>query len=195
MIENIMHTRIPHERLGVLIGSGGDAKRIIENKFEVHVEVDSETGDIEIKSKKKLSDPIKLLKARDTINAIGRGYSSERAFRLFNDDENLVIIDLRGIFKSQSDIQRIKGRIIGKNGKTRRIIEELTGADISIYGYTVSIIGEFKQFGVAKEAIEMLIKGKMHKSVYGFLQRKRFDLKKDAIELWKPSFTDMGEDI
>jgi ribosomal RNA assembly protein len=187
MTENIIHTRIPHERLGVLIGSSGNAKRIIENKFDVNIEVDSETGDVEIRSKKKLLDPIKLLRARDIIIAIGRGFSSERAFRLFNNEENLGIIDLRGIFKSQSDIQRIKGRIIGKNGKTRRLIEELTGADISIYGHTVSIIGEFKQFEVAKEAIEMLIKGKLHKSVYGFLQRKRFDLKKEDIELWKPS--------
>jgi rRNA processing protein Krr1/Pno1 len=49
MTENIIHTRIPHERLGVLIGSSGNAKRIIEKKFDVNIEVDSETGDVEIK--------------------------------------------------------------------------------------------------------------------------------------------------
>jgi ribosomal RNA assembly protein len=58
----------------------------------------------------------------------------------------LDIIDLRTIFgRSESDIRRVKGRIIGMDGKTRRIIEELTDTHIAVYGHTVGIIGKIEQ--------------------------------------------------
>lgn len=186
MSENITRFKIPVERVGVLIGAEGNAKKIIEKKFNVDIEVNGETGDIEVFSNTKTVEPSLIFRVRDIILAVGRGFSPEKAFRLFNEDVNFGIIDLRDIFgKSLSDIQRVKGRIIGKNGKTRQIIEELTGASISVYGHTISIIGELSQFDVAREAVEMFIEGRMHKSVYGFLHRKRADLKKEELELWK----------
>jgi ribosomal RNA assembly protein len=87
--------------------------------------------------------------------------------------------------KSEADIKRVKGRIIGMNGKTRTIIEELTDAHVAVYGHTVAIIGTMDQVQVAREAIEMLIKGNMHGTVYRFLHRKRRELKKKMLELWE----------
>jgi len=84
-----------------------------------------------------------------------------------------------------SDISRIKGRIIGREGKTRRIIEEMTGTRVSVYGHTVSMIGGIEQVDIAREAIKMLIKGNQHKTVYRFLQRKRHELKLRSLELWQ----------
>ena len=45
---------------------------------------------------------------------------------------------------SQSSINRLKGRIIGECGKSRRTIEETSGADVSVYGHTVGLIGIFE---------------------------------------------------
>jgi ribosomal RNA assembly protein len=42
-----------------------------------------------------------------------------------------------------------------------------------------------EQVQVAREAIEMLIKGNMHGTVYRFLHRKRRELKKKMLELWE----------
>jgi ribosomal RNA assembly protein len=98
----------------------------------------------------------------------------------------LDILDLRTVFgKSEADITRVKGRIIGMNGKTRMIIEELTGTNLAVYGHTVGIIGTLEQAEVAREAIEMLIKGSMHATVYRFLHRKRRQLKKKMLEIWQ----------
>jgi ribosomal RNA assembly protein len=98
----------------------------------------------------------------------------------------LDLIDLRSVFgKSDADIKRVQGRIIGMNGKTRRIIEELTDTSVSVYGHTVGIIGTVEQVQIAREAIEMLVKGSMHGTVYRFLQRKRRELKKKKFELWE----------
>ena len=179
--------KIPTERVGVLIGPEGVTKKNIEERLSVKLVVDSETGDVVIDLSEKGSDPSMLFKAKDVVMALGRGFSPEHAFRLIRDDEAILdIIDLRTVFgRSETDIKRIKGRIIGMKGKTRNIIEELTGANLAVYGHTVSIIGTIEQGEVAREAIQMLVKGSMHATVYRFLHRKRRELKKKMLELWE----------
>jgi len=179
--------KIPRERIGVLIGPEGRVKANIEKKLNVELEIDSAAGSVTITLDPNAQDPSLLFRAKEVITAVGRGFSPERAYRLLhNEDTMLEVIDLRlTVGKSPADISRLKGRIIGKGGKTRRIIEELTDADISIYGHTVSIIGSFDQTTIAREAILMLIKGSQHSTVYRFLQNKRHGLKRKRLELWE----------
>jgi len=179
--------KIPRERVGVLIGPEGKTKKHIEEKLSVELQIDSEAGDVSIAMAEKADDPSMLFKAKDLVTAIGRGFSPEHAFRLVRDEEAMLdLIDLRSVFgKSDADIKRVQGRIIGMNGKTRRIIEELTETSVSVYGHTVGIIGTVEQVQVAREAIEMLVKGSMHGTVYRFLHRKRRELKKRKFELWE----------
>jgi ribosomal RNA assembly protein len=179
--------RIPKERVGVLVGPDGKVKQYIEDKLMVKLEVDSELGDVNISLGEKASDPSVLFRARDVVPAIGRGFAPEHAFRLIR-DENAVfdVVDLREIFgRSESDIKRIKGRIIGMEGKTRRIIEELSEADVVVYGHTIGIIGTFEQANIARTAIQMLIDGCQHHSVYKYLAKKRREMKKEKLELWQ----------
>lgn len=180
-------TKIPRERIGVLIGPEGNTKKHIEKRLSVELQIESETGGVTITLAENAEDPSVLFKTKDVVTAIGRGFSPERAFRLVRDEEAVLdIIDLRTVFgKSESDIRRVKGRIIGMNGKTRKIIEELTEADVMVYGHTVGIIGKIEQVEAAREAIRMLIKGSLHSTVYRFLHRKRRELKKKMLELWE----------
>ncbi|MDH5450223.1 MAG: KH domain-containing protein [Candidatus Bathyarchaeota archaeon] len=179
--------KIPQERIGALIGPEGQVKATIEKKLSVELEVESETGGITITLLPTASDPTVLFRAKEIVIAIGRGFSPERAFRLLHDDESfLEIIDLREIVgRSQSDIKRLKGRVIGKGGKTRGLIEELTEVGLSVYGHTISIIGNTDQAEAAKEAVRMLIRGSQHSTVYRFLHRKRREFKKKKMELWE----------
>jgi ribosomal RNA assembly protein len=179
--------KIPRERVGVLIGLDGKTKKIIEEKLSVDLQIESETGGVELLLADGCETPHTLLKAKDVVTAIGRGFSPNHAFRLIRDEEAfLEIIDLRAIFgRSESDIRRVKGRVIGMNGKTRRIIEEITETHVSVYGHTIGLIGNLEQVQIAKEAIRMLIRGSLHSTVYRFLQRKRRDLKKKKLELWE----------
>jgi ribosomal RNA assembly protein len=179
--------RIPKDRVGVLVGSEGRIKKAIEEKLAVTLQIESETGGVTIMLAENASDPSMLLKAKDVVTAIGRGFSPEHAFRLIRDEEAMLdIIDLRLIFgKSESDLRRVKGRIIGMNGKARRIVEELTETNICVYGHTVGIIGKLEQVQAAREAIQMLIDGCSHGTVYRFLHKKRRELKKKMLELWE----------
>ncbi len=179
--------RIPKERVGVLIGPEGKVKSDIEDRLQVRLTIESEAGGVEITLTENCTDPSLLLRAKDTVTAIGRGFSPDQAFRLVrNEDTVFDFIDLRAIFdRSESDIRRVKSRIIGMNGKTRRTIEELTEADVVVYGHTVGIIGTFEQVDAARNAVQMIIQGSQHHTVYNFLQKKRRELKKQQLQLWE----------
>src|SRR5438093_6721261 len=178
---------IPKDRVGVLVGPGGTVKSTIEEKLYVDLKIDSPSGAVEIGVKPDAPDPSGALQAKDIVLAIGRGFSPERAFRLFSEDNALDIIDLHEFFgKNESEIRRVDGRIIGREGKTRRIIEEFTGTLISVSGHTVSIIGTFDGVSTAKDALEKLISGRQHGTVYKFLRKRRAQTKKEkAIGLWE----------
>jgi ribosomal RNA assembly protein len=178
--------KIPKERVGILIGEEGKAKRYIEDKLNVIIDVDSE-GSVTIKLTEKASDPSMLLKAKDVVSAIGRGFSPDATYRLIrNEDEIFDLIDLRQIFgRSESDITRVKSRLIGTDGKTRKLIEELTEANVVVYGHTVGFIGSFTQVDAARNAAQMIVEGCQHQTVYRYLQRKRTELKKEKLELWE----------
>ena len=187
MAETRMTALIPKDRVGVLVGLGGTVKSTIEDRLFVDLKIDSPSGAVEIGVKPNAPDPSGALQAKDIVLAIGRGFSPERAFRLFNEDTTLDIIDLHDFFgKNEAEIRRVDGRIIGREGKTRRILEELTGAAISVSGHTVSIIGGYEAVSMAKDALEKLIKGRQHGTVYKFLRRRRQEIKKEkALALWE----------
>ena len=186
MTEGTQHILIPKERVGALIGKKGIVKRKIEEALNVEMNIDSGTGSVGITLRPDAPDSTSILNARAVVNAIGKGFSPEAAFRLLNDGVILRVMDLRDYFgKSVSDIQRIKGRIIGKKGRTRTLIESLTGVDLSVYGHTVSIIGEPVQLEAAVGAVKMLIEGRLHKTVYGYLYRKRRELKEEELKIWE----------
>ena len=182
-----MFIRIPKERVGVLIGPEGKVKLDIEERLHVKLDIESENGGVQITLKENAIDPSLLLRVKDVVMAVGRGFTPDRAFRLVrNEDTVFDLIDLRLIFgRSDSDIRRVKSRIIGMNGKTRRTIEELTEADMVVYGHTIGFIGTFEEVTVARNAVQMIIQGSEHHTVYNFLQKKRRELKKQRLELWE----------
>ena len=170
------HIKIPLERVAVLVGPKGSVKELIEEKSTAAINIDSQSGDVEIDDPK---DPLKGLRAKEVIQAAARGFSPEKALRLFDDDLLMFeIIDLSDIARSDKDMQRLKGRIIGKNGKTREVFESLTEAQISVYGKTICLIGYPEQNAVARAGIDMLLKGSTHGPVYKFLEKKKSELKR-----------------
>jgi len=193
--ETRVNAMIPRERVGVLIGPKGSVKSTIEKKLFVDLEIDSDTGSVYIGVKSDSPDPSSALRAKDLVLAIGRGFSPSRAFSLFNDDYSFDIVDLHDYFgKNEAEIRRVDGRIIGREGRARRNLEELTGTLISVSGHTVSVIGTFESVSMAKDALEKLIEGRQHGTVYKFLRKKRGQVKKEkALGLWEGSVTQLAK--
>lgn len=169
--------KIPQNRVGALIGPEGKIKAELAQRSGCQLRIDSESGEVEIDDDKAF-EPVLVLKTRDAIRAIGRGFSPEHAFRLYQDDTYLDVIDLTDyVGKQTKDLERVRARIIGTHGKTRRFIEESCGVEMSILGKTASIIGESDEVAKAREAVEMLLQGAAHGTVYKFLERKRKELR------------------
>lgn len=157
--------KIPLERIPMLIGKNGKVKKRIEKTLKVVLEVDSSHGEISIKP--ATSDPSTIMKAKNVVLAIGRGFNPEIAFKLADDQYTLDIISLREYLgKSKKAIIRIKGRVIGKNGKAKEYIEEATNCKIAVYGHTVAIIGKMPDIMAAREAVLLLVRGAQHRTMY-----------------------------
>jgi ribosomal RNA assembly protein len=163
--------KIPLDRIGVLIGHKGLVKEDIEKKSASRITVDSNEGEVYIEGIEG-GDPLKTLRVAEVIRAIGRGFSPENASALLDDDLLLFeVISLDHL--SPKALNRVKGRVIGRDGRTRGVIENLANVKISVHGKTISLIGQSYWIRTAHEAIAMLIQGSPHSSVYNFLERKR----------------------
>ncbi|MBX7076615.1 MAG: KH domain-containing protein [Methanobacteriaceae archaeon] len=172
------YLKIPSNRIGVLIGTNGETKEQIEKVTQTRLDIDGEDGTITIYPTDDMEDQLGVWKTNHIVKAIGRGFNPQAALKLLDDDMYLEIIKLPlFVGKSKKALARYKGRIIGKEGKTRQIIVEMAEVDMAIYGKTVSIIGPLENVQVAKEAVEMILNGSRHKSVYGFLENKKQDMK------------------
>jgi ribosomal RNA assembly protein len=179
------YLKIPDDRVGALIGPKGKAKSRIEGFFGVEMTIESESGSVEIALKPGQRDVSVIFTVQNIVKAIGRGFSPARAEVLAKENYDLNVIDLVDyVGDSKNAISRVKGRIIGKAGRSRALLEELTETEISVYGHTVAIIGNVEALGVAREAIMMLIMGSFHKTVWNFLYAYRRKMKKERGEIW-----------
>jgi ribosomal RNA assembly protein len=168
--------RIPKDRIAVLIGvKGGSAKALRNSAGCRELNIDSETGEVDVVwGPPGTYDPIKAMKLPNVIKAIGRGMAPNAALRLFDDQHFFEMVDLRDFVGKRSNQQRrIRSRIIGSEGKIRKLIENLTETEITIYKSTVVIIGEEEGLYAARQAIEMLAGGSEHGSVLHYLEKDR----------------------
>lgn len=182
-----IYVKIPLDRVGVLLGSGGAIKKEIEEKTRTLITVNADTGAVVIEPAFPQTNILELMKAQNIVKAIGHGFSPERASRLLEEDQVLEVIDVRQyVGDKPNHVKRALGRVIGEEGKTRRTLEELTGTYISIYDNYVSIIGDYETTSIAKRAIEMLLEGRMHSTVYRYVEREIHVLKRRKMtELWR----------
>ena len=167
------YLKVPLSRVGAVIGPKGKTKRKLEQLSGCKLLIESEEGIIEI-SEQNVKDPLKGLQLISAARAIGRGFNPEKAYQLLEMDYYLEVVDIRDyVGRSKKRLGIIRGRLIGREGKTRRIIEEMTGCDLAIQGHTVSIISDLDGLEASKVAVSMVLAGSEHGSVYKYLESFR----------------------
>ncbi|WP_435145605.1 KH domain-containing protein [Halobaculum sp. P14] len=170
----MQHVKVPQDRIGVLIGEGGETMREIEERAEVRLDIDSETGSVGIDT---VGDPVTGMVAPDVVRAIGRGFTPEAALSLLDHDlRRFDLVDIDEQTRNKNDLQRQKGRLIGENGRTRELMEQLSGADVVIKGTTLGVIGQPEEVEAVRRAAGMILDGAPHGAVYSFLERKHNEI-------------------
>lgn len=178
MAEFAYEIKITKDRIAVLIGKNGEIKKQIEDTTHTTIKIDSTEGDVQVRGE----DALSLYVTRDIIQAISRGVNPEIALRLLKPEYMFEQIDINDYSKKSNHQIRLKGRIIGKDGRARKTIEELTNSNITIYGKTISIVGETEMVSLARRAIESLLQGSPHANVYHFLEKQRRKMRLQRIE-------------
>jgi ribosomal RNA assembly protein len=162
----IDYIAIPEERMKILRKNRNfiqQLEKFTDSKIELNEEISI-----------SCEDPLKVLRIKEVLKAFGRGFDFNTALNLLDENYYLEIIDLTLYAKkSRKRMITLRGRVIGTEGKTKKLIEKYADVKISIYGKTISIIGKWDKIMIAKKAIEMLLSGSLHSSVYKFLEKQR----------------------
>jgi ribosomal RNA assembly protein len=171
------YLKIPMDRVAILIGHNGETKTELEKRSGLKIEIDSKLGEVVIDDH-EIDDPLIVIKIENIVKAISRGFSPQNATRLLDNNEDFFIFDLYDyVGKKPSHIRRLKSRVIGREGKTKRVLEELTDSKISIYGHTISIISDIFKMNILKKSIDMLLTGSKHATVYRFVEAQIKELR------------------
>jgi ribosomal RNA assembly protein len=157
------------DRIPVFIGKKGTQKHQFEEVFKCKLDINSNTGEVIVEDGEAVDNFV----LSNVIHAINFGHSPESALELR--DENFVLdsIDVKRKVRDHKRLKIVMGRIIGKDGGTRRLIEEITKCSVAVKDSIVSVIGPYENIMLVHEALDMLINGSSHKSFYGFLERNR----------------------
>ena len=135
--------RIPQDRIAVLIGKGGETRKMLEEACGATLEIDSKSGEVMADWGEVDVDPIVRMKMPDVIAAIGRGLAPKRAVQLIQDEVFLKMYDIREwVGRQPNQTRRMRSRLIGRNGRIRSLIEEISRCEMAIYGSTVLVIGD-----------------------------------------------------
>jgi len=150
---------IPHDRLD-LLKRETKLRKFVERACSCRITIDPDERVLINGS------PYNEFTAKNVIYAFGRGFDMEIAGRLLGEECYFSSIDLKDELGSEKRVRRIKARIIGENGRTKRYIESVSSAKISIYGDTVSFIGGIQEINEAETAVNTLIEGGAHRLAY-----------------------------
>ncbi len=154
---------IPHKRAELL-----DKKvlKTLSERLSCKLELEENQLSIE-------GEPYDEYNAKNVLTAFGRGFELDKAYKLLNEDYFFQMINLKDTFHSKEQIMRVKARLIGTDGKAKEYIESVSGAYISIFGSSVSIIGKIDEVRVADAALRILIGGGRHKTAYKIMEKER----------------------
>ncbi|MEM0154590.1 MAG: hypothetical protein QW814_02020 [Methanothrix sp.] len=108
--------------------------------------------------------------AKEVIQAFGRGFNMRIAELLLKDGYYFSSISIRDITSNKSRIKNIKSRLIGRDGKAKRYMENVSGAVIAVYGDTVSFIGSSEAIEEANAAARAIMKGSSHRLAYAKME-------------------------
>ena len=175
--------RVPKNRIAVLIGKGGQTRKMLEEASGAKLDIDSKTGEVMAEWEEE-PDPVVRMKMPDVVLAIGRGLAPSRAVQLIEDDIFLRMYDIREwVGRQPNQTRRMRSRLIGRNGRIRSLIEEISNCEMAIHGSTVLVIGDQDGVALAAPAIEGILRGSEHSTVLHGLEQDRKRLKIQSRQL------------
>jgi ribosomal RNA assembly protein len=121
------------------------------------------------------------------IKAVDFGFNAEDALLLLNTDYALEFVNIKENTR-RKNLQDVRARVIGTEGKAKRAIETLTGAAVAINANQVGIIVNCEHLNTTINAVRSLIQGAKHANVFAYLEKQNANLKKRDDDLGLKDF-------
>jgi ribosomal RNA assembly protein len=112
--------------------------------------------------------------AEKIIDALEFGFPFDSATTIKQENFYFEILDIKD-YTPRKDLKTVRGRIIGRGGKTLKILSDLSNCFFEIKENRVGIIGPAEYIKKARESVISLIRGSKQASVYKFLEKKTFE--------------------
>ena len=108
--------------------------------------------------------------AKKVIEALEFGFPFSVAMFIVDEDFMFEIVNIKEYTK-RKDLERIRARIIGKQGRALKTLSQLTKCFFELKGNQIGIIGHPEHIKNAEDAITSIIRGSKHSNVYSHLEK------------------------
>ena len=116
------------------------------------------------------------------LKAISFGFSAKKALLLKDPEMIFRILKIKD-FTRRKDLEEVRGRIIGKDGRTKKTIEAISDCYLVLNGNELGMIVHTDLVEEATTALENLIKGSKQSNVYRYLEKTNKSKKEDSLGL------------
>jgi len=143
----------------------------LEKKLNVKISIKGKVVTI-------VGKPFDEYEAMLVLEAIQFGFPTKKAVSLKEEEVIFRKIPIKE-FTRRRNLKDVRGRVIGKEGKTKRTIEQIAGCEMIIKDNTIGLLGPTENIEEATTALQNLIRGSKQANVYKYLEkintRKKFD--------------------
>ncbi|MDP1695830.1 MAG: hypothetical protein Q8L29_02885 [archaeon] len=146
------------------------AKEELEKKLDIKITLSRKTATIE-------GNSLEEYEVANILNAISLGFSAKKSIHLLGEEISFKKINIKD-FTKRKDMYEVRARIIGKEGKIKRTLEDLSDCEIIIRENTIGILGSAEEMEKTITGITNLIRGSKVSNVYNYLEKLNREKKK-----------------
>ncbi len=114
--------------------------------------------------------------AEQMLIAVDFGFNVEDALLLKNENFVLEFVNIKD-YARRKNLEEIRGRVIGRQGKAKMTIEELSGGVLAINNNQIGVIVDSEHLDAVIQGLISLIKGAKHSNVFSYLEKQNANLR------------------
>lgn len=148
-------------------------KTELEEKLDIKITIQGRKVTI-------IGSQIEEYEASLVLDAINLGFSARKALQLKDESKIFRVLNIKNLTRKKN-LQNVRARIIGREGKTKRTIENITNSDIVIKDNEIGIIADAESIEDTITGISNLIRGTKEANTYRYLEKINTKRKRESL--------------